>query len=51
MLNAFQHIQTYTVEWNIFTTTVHEPKDKILRHRYLANASQNFSVTSGFNQP
>ena len=29
MFDAFQHIQTNTFEWNIFITTVHEPKDKI----------------------
>ena len=45
------HIQTNTVEWNIFMATEHELKDKIERHRYLANVSHHFSVTLGLNQP
>ena len=41
--NTFRQI--CYIDWNIFMATKHEPKVKILRHRYLANASHLFPVT------
>ena len=51
MLDAFQTIQKITVEWNIFTTTVHEPKVKSNVTVISQMRRTIFSVTFRFNQP